>query len=173
MSGQRWKDTEKAVKLIAPNVCTCDPDGITLYFFSSPRDITKIDEVKTPSQVEAIFNKHKPSGTTDLAGVLKAAFDEHFAHTGCFNTTILVITDGQPDNENAAIQEIKKAANRVSSDEELSVSFIQIGSDTQARKFLKKLDKKLDTKYDIVDSLYSDQIGDMTFEELMRKSLYS
>lgn len=115
--------------------------------------VKKFDNVKSPEQVERHFNANGPSGTTDLAGVLKKAFDEHFQYSGSPHTTILVITDGEPDSQSAAISEITKAANKVKSDEELSVSFIQIGNDASARKFLKKLDDELHCKYDIVDTL--------------------
>ena len=35
MAGSNWEQAEKAVAALAPNITRCDPDGITLYFFSS------------------------------------------------------------------------------------------------------------------------------------------
>ena len=35
MAGGNWREAEKAVSALAPNITNCDPDGITLYFFSS------------------------------------------------------------------------------------------------------------------------------------------
>ena len=35
MAGSNWREAEKAVAALAPNIVRCDPDGITLYFFSS------------------------------------------------------------------------------------------------------------------------------------------
>jgi len=49
---------------------------------------------------------------------------------------------------------IRNAANRISREEELSVSFIQIGHDRSARAFLQKLDDDIrGARFDIVDSL--------------------
>jgi hypothetical protein len=38
MSGQRWKDAEAAIKLLAPVVTSQDSNGITLYFFENSFD---------------------------------------------------------------------------------------------------------------------------------------
>jgi len=45
------------------------------------------------------FRSQRPEGSTCLDGVLRIAFDEHF-RKGC-QTTILVITDGEPDDRKA------------------------------------------------------------------------
>ncbi len=52
-AGERWKQAEEAVKLLAPHACRCDPDGISLYFFSSL--FYKYEHVKTAKQVNAFF----------------------------------------------------------------------------------------------------------------------
>jgi len=65
-----------------------------------------------------------------------------------------------------------RATERVTCDEELSVSFIQIGSDRQAHDFLKELDSHLDgARYDIVDEITMEQMGKLSFEELIEKSI--
>src|SRR6185295_20083370 len=54
--------------------------------------------------------------------------------------TILVVTDGAPDDEKAVMRAVIKAAKRVARADELAVAFIQVGTDPAARRFLKILD---------------------------------
>jgi len=157
MAGSRWNEAKLAVSMIAPSACQADPDGITLYFFSSPGQTKKYTNIKTAQQVVSSFERERPSGNTDLAGVLNTAFSEHFSRPGA-QTTILVITDGEPNNKNAAVKEIVNAANRLTRDEDLSVSFIQVGNDSSATKFLKSLDDDIQARFDIVDTISADMI---------------
>jgi hypothetical protein len=57
--------------------------------------------------------------------------------------TILVITDGQPDNEEEVKKAIINVTKRLKKKEELSISFVQIGSDGGATRFLDALDDDL------------------------------
>lgn len=171
MSGRKWEQAKDATMKIAPFACQADPDGITLYLFNGHHK--SFQNLTQASQVQQIFMREKPSGTTDLAGVLGAAFREHFS--GNKPTTILVITDGEPDSQAATTREIIQAAGRINSQEDLSISFIQIGNDRSATKFLKFLDDNLTplgAKFDIVDTLSSDTLGSMSFEQLIEKSIY-
>jgi len=170
MAGSRWKEARAAVSMIAPSACQADPDGITLYFFSGPGHMKKYTNIKTSQQVTDCFEKERTGGTTDLAGVLSAAFTEHFSRPGT-QTTILVITDGEPNSKDHVVKEIVNAANRIQRDEDLSVSFIQIGNDKEATKFLKSLDDDIKARFDIVDTLPADMMRGMSFEELIRKSV--
>eukprot|EP01106_Pelomyxa_sp_JSP_P016232 TRINITY_DN5954_c1_g1_i1.p1 TRINITY_DN5954_c1_g1~~TRINITY_DN5954_c1_g1_i1.p1 ORF type:complete len:364 (-),score=147.16 TRINITY_DN5954_c1_g1_i1:50-1087(-) len=170
----RWDEAKKAVGCLAPFVCMCDPDGVTVYFFSAGAP-AKVDHVKNDAMVTELSKKHVPGGGTDLAGVLKIAFNDHFAKGGK-PETILVITDGKPDSEPAAVAEIIGATKRVKDGKELSMSFIQIGNNTEARTFLKMLDNDLKSKgavHDIVDAMTVDQMGNMSFADLIYKSLHS
>jgi len=182
MAGSRWKEARDAVKQIAPKVVEADPDGVTLYFFSDGKP-AKYENVQTSQQVNDCFERVKPGGSTDLAGVLQAAFDEHFASSrvkagyppGHAPTTILCITDGEPNDKESVIKVIIKAANRIREDPELSVSFIQIGTDKDATKFLQKLDDGLEkkgAKFDIVDTLTAEKMKGMSFSDLIRNSIY-
>lgn len=171
MSGSRWTQAQDAVMKIAPWCCQADPDGITLYLFNSRH--TSYRNLQRPEQIAQIFTREKPSGTTNLAGVLNAAFAEHFS-TGK-PTTILVITDGEPDNQGTVIHEIVQATTRMRTDEQLSVSFIQIGNDAAAQRFLEFLDNNLQPKgarFDIVDTLSASAIGSIPFDQLIARSIF-
>jgi hypothetical protein len=171
MAGSLWREAEKAVGILAPNICRCDPDGITLYFFSSKGSYPKYENLRDAGQVAAAFRSQKPGGSTCLHGVLHVAFEEHFRKGGS-PTTILVITDGEPDNKSAVEDEIRRAANRIRQDSELSVSFIQIGRDAGAKRWLQKLDDDIrGARFDIVDSLTADEMAGMSFEDFIYKSI--
>ena len=129
----------------------------------------KFTGITKSSEIEKIFSKNSPGGTTNLGGVLDAAFEEHFG--GKRETTILVITDGEPDNQTWVENTIKKAANKLKRDEDLSVTFVQIGNDSSATKFLKKLDDDLDCKFDIIDTVTVEEMEGMSFEALIEKSI--
>lgn len=170
MSGKSWKEAEEAIKLLAPQICQFDPDGISLIFFD--HDVVKHDNIKSAGQVMELFNQNQPRGSTDLAKALDAAFQDHFdGERGA--TTILVITDGCPNSKEEAQEAIIAAANALELDEELSISFIQIGKDKSATKYLQHLDDDLaDAKFDIVDTITSEEAKNITFNELIARSIY-
>jgi hypothetical protein len=87
-------------------------------------------------KVKELFRKMSPGGSTDLAGVLRLALKQHWERGGT-PETILVITDGEPNEQEPVKRVITQAANRLERDEDLSISFIQIGNDKQAHRFLK------------------------------------
>lgn len=116
-------------------------------------------------------------------------------------TTILVITDGEPNNKRSGTtdltvsgllifcevkQTIINASNRLQRDEDLSISFVQVGRDRDATRFLKELDDDLRCKFDIVDTLPAgntpfcsvrcadsilDALKNMSFEQFIQLSI--
>ena len=85
-----------------------------------------------------------------------------------------MITDGSPNNQNGVKGVLRDAASSIQHDNELSVSFIQIGDDSGAARFLKELDDNLNAKFDIVDTLaFTDmKAKGMTFEQLIAQSVH-
>ena len=78
-----------------------------------------------------------------------ASFSQVFKHhfeAGAKPETILVITDGSPDDGQAVEREIIECTKRLRDDDEMSISFIQIGEDPGAKKYLKNLDNALESK---------------------------
>ena len=69
---------------------------------------------------------------------------------------------------------IIEASRRLDKDEELAISFIQIGTDAQATKFLKILDDDLQiagAKFDIVDTVTMDDMEEMTLREVLLNAI--
>ena len=174
-TGRRWKDAQEAVATLAPYICQFDPDGIDVILFDHA--VEKFSGIRAPEQVQALFEKHKPRGSTNLALALHSAFKGHFGSERAA-TTVLVITDGEPDSRSEVERIIVRAANSAESKDELSISFIQIGEDKQATKFLQYLDDDLSIegggkcKMDIVDTVPLSQYKHMPFGELVANSLY-
>jgi len=129
-----------------------------------------MSNVTNPTAVTTAFSKQRPGGSTCLDGVLRLAFDEHFQKG--MPTTILVITDGEPDDRKAVENLIRDAANRIRSDAELSVSFIQIGNDRSASRWLQHLDNDLKgVRFDIVDKVTAAEMAGMSFVDFINKSI--
>lgn len=168
----RWLEAQESTLALARKCEEFDPDGITVYVFSGR--FKRYDNV-TSAKVEQIFQENEPAGRTDLAGVLNDALNDYFKRKAAGQTkpsgeTILAITDGEPDDRKAVMKVIIEASRRIDKDEELAISFIQIGSDRTATQFLKALDDDLQSagaKFDIVDTLTIDQMEDMTLTEVL------
>ena len=172
----RWVAYQESTFALASKCEQFDSDGITVYLFSGR--FKRYDNV-TASKVTQIFRENDPSGSTDLAGVLKSATDSYFERKAARQTkpngeTILVITDGEPDDRKAVMKVIIEASRRMDRDEELAISFIQVGSDQQATKFLKVLDDELQgagAKFDICDTITIDDMEDLSLSEVLLNAI--
>ncbi|MFM6815053.1 MAG: VWA domain-containing protein, partial [Dolichospermum sp.] len=130
----RWVAAQESTLALASKCEQLDPDGITIYLFSGK---FKRYENVTSAKVSQIFKENDPSGTTDLAGVLQDALNNYFQRKAAGQTkpngeTILVITDGEPDDRKAVFEVIIQATRQMEKDEELGISMIQVGTDAQA-----------------------------------------
>ncbi|TRT88419.1 MAG: VWA domain-containing protein [Microcystis aeruginosa Ma_AC_P_19900807_S299] len=152
----RWQIAQESTLALARKCEEIDPDGITIYLFSGR--FRRYDNV-TSSKVTQIYQENEPMGRTDLAAVLQ---------------TILVITDGEPDDRKAVMRQIIEASRKLDSDQELAISLIQVGNDRQATEFLKALDDQLESagaKFDIVDTITIDDMEDMTLAEVLLNAI--
>lgn len=172
----RWETAQESTLALARKCEQFDPDGITVYLFSSR---FKRYENVTSSKVAQIFQENDPAGTTDLASVVKAATDGYFQRKAAGQAkaggeTILVITDGEPDDRKAVMRNIIEASRQMERDEELAISIVQVGSDATASRFLKALDDDLQgagAKFDICDTITLDDMADMTLAEVLLNAI--
>lgn len=159
----RWDVMQETTFALASKCEGFAPDGITIYTFSS--QFRRYNNV-TASKVEQVFMENDPSGRTQMAEVLQDALQSYFrrkeqGQSKLGGETILVVTDGQPDNPQAVIKTIIDASQRIDRDEELAISFIQIGTDAEATKYLKTLDDDLQSagaRFDIANTITIDEI---------------
>ncbi len=172
----RWQTAEESTLAVARKCEQFDPDGITLYVFSGR--FRRFENV-TSSKVAQIFQENDPSGTTNLAAVLEDATNDYFKRKAAGQTnpngeTILVITDGEPDDRRAVMKVIIEASRKMDRDEELAISMIQVGNDATATRFLKALDDELQgagAKFDIVDTVTLDDMEGMTLTEVLMNAV--
>ncbi len=172
----RWDAAQESTLALARKCEQFDPDGITVYLFSSR--FRRYDNV-TSNTVVQIFQENDPAGTTNLAGVLQDATNRFFERKAAGQIkpggeVILVITDGEPDDRKGVMRAIIEASRRMDRDEELGISIIQVGSDATATRFLKALDDELQgagAKFDICDTLTIDDMADMTLAEVLMNAI--
>ncbi|MCA6501061.1 MAG: VWA domain-containing protein [Pseudanabaena sp. M135S2SP2A07QC] len=171
----RWEIVKESTLALARKCDQLDPDGITVYLFSGK--FKRYDNVSVV-KVEQIFQENDPMGGTNLTAVLQDAINQYFQHKQAGQAkageTILVITDGEPDDRRSVFEVIIEATRRLSSDAELAISFIQVGSDASATDFLKALDDKLQSigaNFDIVDTITLNDMEDMTLSEVLLSAI--
>ncbi|HCQ22051.1 MAG: vWA domain-containing protein [Aphanizomenon sp.] len=172
----RWQIAQESTIALARKCEEFDPDGITVYVFSGK--FKRYDDVTT-AKVAQIFQENDPAGTTNLGSVLQDALNNYFQRKAAGQTkpngeTILVITDGEPDDRKAVFEIIISATRQMEKDEELGISMIQVGSDPQATKFLKALDDQLQSvgaKFDICDTITLDDLEDMSLADVLMNAI--
>jgi uncharacterized protein with von Willebrand factor type A (vWA) domain len=171
----RWQAVQESALALANKCQELDPDGITVYIFASR--FKRYDNV-TGSKVEQIFRENDPVGGTNLTAVLQDAINNYLARRSRGETktgeTILVITDGEPDDRKSVFEVIINATKQLSNGEELAISFIQVGNDPQASQFLKALDDQLTgvgAKFDIVDTVTVQDMEDMSLSEVLLNAI--
>lgn len=172
----RWQEAQESTMAVARKCEQFDPDGITVYLFSGR--FKRYDNV-TADKVAQIFLENDPMGRTDLAGVLEDALNNYFQRKASGQTkpegeTILVVTDGEPDDRKAVMKAIVEASRKMDRDEELAISLIQVGNDAQATRFLKALDDDMQgvgAKFDIVDTVTLDRMEELTLAEVLLNAI--
>lgn len=168
----RWYAAQESTLAIARKCEELDPDGITVYLFAGK---FKRFENVTAARVATLFQENDPMGGTNLAAVLEHAFSSYFTRKAAKQTkangeTILVVTDGEPDDQKAVMRAIIDATRKMDRDEELGLSIIQVGKDAGATRFLKALDDdltKAGARFDICDTVTLDDMEDMTLAEVL------
>jgi len=167
----RWDAVKETTQAIANKLHSLDPDGITLYTFGS--NFKRYDNV-TPDAVDRVFNENEPMGSTALHLALQDVADKFKARKAKGETkngeTVVVVTDGAPDNQQAVANVISNTTKWLEHDKELVFTFFQIGQDPGARAFLKRLDDDLQregAKFDIVDTKTFTELEGMTLTEAL------
>lgn len=172
----RWEIVQESTLALARKCEQLDPDGITVYVFSSK--FKRYDDV-TSTKVSQIFLENDPMGRTNLAAVLQDATEDYFRRKAAGEAkangeTILVITDGEPDDRKAVFETIINASRQMERDEELAISLIQVGNDREATQFLKALDDRMQTvgaKFDICDTVTLEDMEDMSIVEILTNAI--
>lgn len=173
----RWAYAQESTLAIANKIAEFDPDGITLIPFAGS---FKVHENVTPAKVKDVFAEHSPMGGTTLGPVLKSVFASYLARktkgeTKASGEMLIVVTDGQPQDDLHVAREIVEFTKKLDNgDGEYGVAFFQVGRDSAASAFLKKLDDDLTTqgaKFDIVDTKTMDELENIGLTEALIAAL--
>eukprot|EP01116_Phalansterium_solitarium_P018734 TRINITY_DN5072_c0_g1_i1.p1 TRINITY_DN5072_c0_g1~~TRINITY_DN5072_c0_g1_i1.p1 ORF type:complete len:347 (+),score=130.88 TRINITY_DN5072_c0_g1_i1:158-1198(+) len=150
----RWHDAKRAAEHMATRLEPLTAGGLALWLFSTPSRHPRFDGLRSADQVHSVFHHQRPEGSTDLAGVLQQAFEEHFRHRQPEH--ILVVTDGQPDNKALVVHVLVQNINLLHDENELGLTFMQVGDDHDAAEFLHELQDCITEKgarYNVVDCI--------------------
>lgn len=166
----RWEEAQETTLAFARKAAALDPDGITVIPFANTH---KVYANTTPDTVARIFVENEPLGGTDTAAALQAAFQLKASDRPI---TVIVITDGEPNDRLAVKQAIRDFAATLSDNgagdtDDAAILFLQIGDDAGAAAFPRELDDGLNAKFDIVDTKTFDEIEGMTINEALMAAL--
>lgn len=154
----RWQAAHEGAVALARKCSEFDPDGIEVIMFGSK--VVRFED-QTPEKVDQLFKENDPMGSTNLTGALDVFFSGYFERkkTGTNKAKgeiAVFITDGEPNDRKSAAQSIIEATKKLDREDELGMTFIQVGDDAGASEFLTYLDddlEKLGAKFDIVDTI--------------------
>ena len=165
---EEWVEAQASLIDLAKKCQEFDSDGITVYEASTPMwkyknsNVARLAEILQRQNTEP--DSAKPTAI-NLAEPLTTAFSDYFQlktkAAGKQGAIIVVVLDEKPENSAAIAEIIVSAANKIDRDEEIGVSFIQIGDDLKTQKFLIDLDTNLQVqgaKFDIVDTKFWHEI---------------
>lgn len=172
----RWEIAQESTIALAKKCDDIDPDGLTVYLFSGR--FRRYDNV-TADKIVQIYEQNEPMGKSDLKSVLQDALNNYFQRKAIGQSkpngeTMLIITDGIPDEPKEIIKVIIDASQKIDRDEELGISFIQVGKDKKATEYFKALDDQLEqagAKFDIVDTITVDDMQNVSLTEVLLNAL--
>jgi len=167
-----WSQACRALSALAVVASRYDKNGIDIHFLNHEK---AGERIKSDHEVALLFNEVAPCGPTPLGECLERVthqmlkdLDKGKPH----KTNFLVITDGRAtDDAEGAIVHIAKRLEKANATlSQLGIQFIQIGSDSQARTFLEKLDNDLKEKYSIRDMVDTEPYttGELTAARLTK-----
>lgn len=168
----RWHAAKELTVGIATLGAQVDEDGITVITFGGTFDVNRdlVDGVKDAQQVSDLFTKFTPGGSTPTADAIKAAFDKKFASGK--KAIIVVVTDGEPNDEGALAKTIADATQKISSADDIKVIFCQVGDNAAAAAFLSRLDNSIPgAQFDIVNAITFADADGLSGEALLSRAL--
>ena len=173
-SKSRWDYARENVEAVAARANKLDSDGITVVVFGSQ---VKVYENTTPAKIQDIYDQVEPIGNTATDAALQAILTPEWfqgRRTGATKPMIVIVfTDGKPNDQEALEKVIINAANNIEKDEDLGISFVQVGYDKGASEFLAHLDDGLTgkAKFDIVDTKSMEELEEIGVIGLLNAAL--
>jgi uncharacterized protein YegL len=139
-------------------------DHLKVVLFSDNYKVYKnVDLASVPT----FFASNHPYGNTNANAALRSQLRDYFEardqnKEAVRPLLVAIITDGCPDDPLVLRQTIINATNKMQNPNEIAITFLQVGIDPKATKYLRELDECLvgsKAKYDIVTSKSFDQVN--------------
>jgi hypothetical protein len=148
-NGSRIDDMKLVLQRAAFAGSLFDTDGIQVRFFNS--EVSQAEErPHTTEDIDRLIPRGRFKGLTPLGASLRSKVIEPLVMSQARGdrlrkpVLVIIITDGQPDNEREVFEVIKAASNELGRTRfgrnAISYEFAQVGTDKGATAFLKKLD---------------------------------
>lgn len=171
----RWQQVGQLADTFVKTIMCYDADGIDMYFFNhrSGNEDTKTTaqaphgyyNLTDPGNIYKLLNEVIPGGTTPTDECLSRIITPYLAaHKNDRNLkplSIIVPTDGAPDDKNALTTLICRTAETLAERDavgQIGIQFLQIGTDLKSTLFLDYLDNNVPAKIDIVDTVRYSEI---------------
>ena len=160
------EQTEKLSKQLDSSFQNRADDHLKVVMFS---DKSKEYKDVDMSSVPTFFADNHPVGKTNADEALRIQLKEYFAkrdHNKEAVRPLLVafITDGAPDDPFGLRQTIIDATKKMQNQDEVAITFLQVGIDPKASRYLHELDSDLvkssSAKYDIVTTKSFNQVNE-------------
>jgi len=164
----RWKSAKMAAESIAELAILLDTDNkVDVTFFNMERlnqPNLVHEQITHPSQLSALFSKYTPTGATPTFEALEDLYTRKLQALLLKGEpfTTVILTDGSPSGSAMQIKQFFKKIIKENRLEEkgretlAAFTFVQMGDDSMAGKFLEDLDDNLITEMgitiDIVDT---------------------
>ena len=158
---EHWLAAQASLIDLAKKCQELDSDGLTVYEASTP--IWKYEDTDVKRLAEILQRQNTTPDTENLSKInlqeaLRDALSDYFKRKATpkakKGAIIVVVIDEKQEDGKPVAEIIINAANKVARDEEIGISFIQIGEDLETQDFLTYLDNNLQqagAKFDIVD----------------------
>jgi hypothetical protein len=164
----RWDWCGQQAYDLAQQAAPVLPDGLGVVIFSN---FTRAFPHMGAQDIPTIFTANHPGGMTNEAAAVELVLQDYFSrrkqeHGKVRPLVVAVITDGLPTNPLALKRDLVEATRQMKGKEEISFTFLQVGTDPEGVGFIRDLDQNLrreNAKYDIVTS--------KTFPELVHTGL--
>jgi len=173
-SQSRWKRQEEVISSIATVAERYDPDGISVHVYTTSINKSHNNVKGGDAIVRELLAQSTPGGSTYTGACVKQVLDNWWGEPEATRKklTLIVATDGETpeDDQRILVRTIIDSANRIKADEDLAITFLQVGTDAKATAFLKRLDDDLQkegAKFDIVDFKTEEELQKMGAEAVL------
>jgi hypothetical protein len=176
-----WEQARPGLLALYRQCAELDPDCLTLYN-AAVFNGSVVNPVSCSSEAEmiALLDSYDRHQAIALEETVKLALDDYFTRKANGQTKpngeiILVILDREPQNRIKLIKLLVEATQKMETQEELGITFIQVGDDVLTRGFLKSLDDDLATagaRLDIADTKSIDELDSGSLTDVLMGAIY-